>query len=85
MPGKRSFIDSRPKLFIALAQINMDTFYQHLFIIAQRRYPVTLYEQFVIELTVFFNVPIVYVGAKYVFRATRHYKKNDGTPIHLRN
>ena len=26
MPGKRSFIDSRPKLFIALAQINMDTF-----------------------------------------------------------
>lgn len=32
-------------------------------------------------LIVFFNVPIVYVGAKYVFRATRHYKKNDGTPF----
>lgn len=51
MPSKRSFIDSRPKLFIALAQINMDTFYQHLFIIAERRYPVTLYEQLVVELT----------------------------------
>lgn len=32
-------------------------------------------------LIVFFNVPIVYIGAKYVFRATRHYKKNDGTPF----
>ena len=32
-------------------------------------------------LIVFFNVPIVYVGAKYVFRATEHYKKNDGTPF----
>ncbi|MDO4323030.1 MAG: amino acid carrier protein [Lachnospiraceae bacterium] len=32
-------------------------------------------------LIVFFNVPIVYVGARYVFRATRHYKKNDGTPF----
>ena len=32
-------------------------------------------------LIVYFNVPIVYVGAKYVFRATRHYKKNDGTPF----
>lgn len=32
-------------------------------------------------LIVFFNVPIIYVGAKYVFRATRHYKKNDGTPF----
>ncbi len=30
-------------------------------------------------LIVFFNVPIVYVGAKYVFRATKHYRKNDGT------
>lgn len=30
-------------------------------------------------LIVFFNVPIVYVGAKYVFRATKHYKKNDGS------
>ena len=30
-------------------------------------------------LIVFFNVPIVYIGAKYVFRATEHYKKNDGT------
>jgi len=23
----------------------------------------------------------VYVGAKYVFAATNHYKKNDGTPF----
>ena len=30
-------------------------------------------------LIVYFNVPIVYVGAKYVFRATKHYKQNDGT------
>ncbi|MBR5799440.1 MAG: amino acid carrier protein [Lachnospiraceae bacterium] len=30
-------------------------------------------------LIVFFNVPIVYVGANYVFRATKHFKKNDGT------
>ena len=51
MPSKRSFIDSRPKLFIALKQIDMDTFFRHLFIIAERRYPVTLYEQLVIELT----------------------------------
>ena len=32
-------------------------------------------------LIVFFNVPIVYVGAKYVFKATKHYKDNDGTPF----
>lgn len=32
-------------------------------------------------LIVYFNVPIVYVGAKYVFKATRHYKKDDGTPF----
>ena len=32
-------------------------------------------------LIVYFNVPIVYVGAKYVFRATKHYKRNDGTPF----
>ena len=32
-------------------------------------------------LIVFFNVPIVYVGARCVFKATRHYKKNDGTPF----
>lgn len=32
-------------------------------------------------LIVFFNIPIVYVGAKYVFRTTEHYKKNDGTPF----
>jgi len=32
-------------------------------------------------LIVFFNIPIVYVGAKYVFRATTHYKKKDGTPF----
>jgi AGCS family alanine or glycine:cation symporter len=35
-------------------------------------------------LIVFFNVPIVYVGAKYVFRATKHYKKEDGTPFSSR-
>ena len=27
-------------------------------------------------LIVFFNVPIVFVGAKYVFKATKHYKEN---------
>ena len=29
-------------------------------------------------LIVFFNVPIIYVGAKYVFMATKHFKENDG-------
>lgn len=32
-------------------------------------------------LIVFFNVPIVYIGAGYVFRATKHYKKGDKTPF----
>ena len=32
-------------------------------------------------LIVYFNIPIVYIGAKYVFRATKHYKKKDGTPF----
>lgn len=32
-------------------------------------------------LIVFFNVPIIYVGAKYVFKATVHYTKADGTPF----
>ena len=32
-------------------------------------------------LIVFFNVPIVYIGARCVFKATKHYKKNDGTPF----
>ncbi len=32
-------------------------------------------------LIVFFNVPIVYIGAKCVFKATEHFKKNDGTPF----
>ena len=32
-------------------------------------------------LIVFFNVPIIYIGAKYVFKATKHYKLNDGTPF----
>ena len=32
-------------------------------------------------LIVFFNVPIVYAGAKCVFKATSHYKKQDGTPF----
>ena len=30
-------------------------------------------------LIVYFNIPIVYIGAKAVFKATRHYKKADGT------
>ena len=29
-------------------------------------------------LIVFFNVPIIYVGAKYVFKATRHFEENGG-------
>lgn len=32
-------------------------------------------------LIVYFNIPIVYIGAKYVFRATAHYKKHNGTPF----
>lgn len=32
-------------------------------------------------LIVFFNVPILFKGAKYVYRATEHYKKEDGTPF----
>lgn len=32
-------------------------------------------------LIAYVNIPIVYIGAKYVFRATRHYKKNDNTPF----
>ncbi len=32
-------------------------------------------------LIVYFNVPLVYIGAKYVLRATKHYKENDGTPF----
>ena len=32
-------------------------------------------------LIVYFNVPIVYIGAKYVLRATKHYKLDDGTPF----
>ena len=32
-------------------------------------------------LIVIFNIPIVLIGAKYVFKATAHYKKNDGTPF----
>lgn len=32
-------------------------------------------------LIVYFNVPIVFIGAKYVFRAAKHYEKNDGTPF----
>ena len=30
-------------------------------------------------LIVLANVPLLYLGAKYVFKATKHYKKNDGT------
>ena len=36
MLSKRPFIDSNSQLFIALSLINMDTFYSHLFIIAER-------------------------------------------------
>lgn len=32
-------------------------------------------------LIVFANIPLLYIGAKYVFRATEHYKKKDGTPF----
>lgn len=32
-------------------------------------------------LIVYFNIPLIYIGAKYVLRATKHYKKNDGTPF----
>lgn len=32
-------------------------------------------------LIVFFNIPLLFIGARYVFRATRHYKLNDGTPL----
>ncbi|MBE6008963.1 MAG: alanine:cation symporter family protein, partial [Lachnospiraceae bacterium] len=30
-------------------------------------------------LIVFANIPLLYLGTKYVFRATKHYKKQDGT------
>ena len=30
-------------------------------------------------LIVFANIPLLYIGAKYVFKATAHYKKKDGT------
>jgi len=30
-------------------------------------------------LIVFANIPLLYLGAKYVFKATEHYKKKDGT------
>lgn len=32
-------------------------------------------------LIVFANIPLLYIGAKYVFTATRHYKRADGTPF----
>jgi AGCS family alanine or glycine:cation symporter len=32
-------------------------------------------------LIVFANVPLLYIGSKYVFRATAHFKRNDGTPF----
>lgn len=51
MPGSRPFIDNIPGLFIALAQIDTDTAYRHLFIIAERGHRMTPYEQLVIELT----------------------------------
>jgi len=30
-------------------------------------------------LIVFANIPLLYIGAKYVFKATAHYKKKDGS------
>ncbi len=30
---------------------------------------------------VYANLPIIHMGAKYAFRATKHYKKKDGTPF----
>lgn len=32
-------------------------------------------------LIVFANIPLLYLGCRYVFKATDHYKKNDGTPF----
>lgn len=32
-------------------------------------------------LIVYINVPLVFLGAEYVLKATAHYKKNDGTPF----
>lgn len=32
-------------------------------------------------LIVFANIPLLYVGMKYILRATNHYKKADGTPF----
>lgn len=32
-------------------------------------------------LIVFANIPLLYLGAKCVFRATAHFKKKDGTPF----
>ncbi|MBQ7927051.1 MAG: sodium:alanine symporter, partial [Lachnospiraceae bacterium] len=32
-------------------------------------------------LIVFANIPLLYLGARYVFKATAHYKRKDGTPF----
>lgn len=32
-------------------------------------------------LIVFANIPLLFIGAKYVFKATAHFKKNDSTPF----
>ena len=32
-------------------------------------------------LIVFANIPLLYLGAKYVFKATKHYKSGDETPF----
>ena len=32
-------------------------------------------------LIVFANIPLLYLGARYVFKATAHYKTTDGTPF----
>ena len=32
-------------------------------------------------LIVFANIPLLYLGSAYVFKATKHYKKDDKTPF----
>ena len=32
-------------------------------------------------LIVFANIPLLYIGFKYVYKATKHYRRNDGTPF----
>lgn len=36
-------------------------------------------------LIVFANIPLLYLGSAYVFKATKHYKKDDQTPLHQKS